>query len=382
MTRITTDVAIVGGGVIGAACACRLQSPRMQVTILDPGPVPGAASPASAGLLAAQIEPGNTDWIALAVRAREHYIALAADLLHTTGTDIGLCRTGIATFAFSPERARALAAERDRQERAGVRAEWLEATDVERRWPGIAPGCTGALFAPDDGSVSAPDLTRALHVDASRRGVQTIREAVTGIVMRDGRIRGVATGHTTVHSGHVVIAAGAWSPLIARLPRPLPVTPVRGQLLAAPWPAGVATPALYDDHAYVLRRGSDAIMGSTMERVGFDPGVTPSAREAILASARRLLPALGNVDRQWAGLRPVTPDGLPIIGPDPDIEGLWYATGHGRNGMLLAALTGEVIGDLVTTGTTTLDLAPLSISRFGAAVRAATHHAPPTAPLA
>jgi glycine oxidase len=116
----------------------------------------------------------------------------------------------------------------------------------------------------------------------------------------------------------------------------------------------------------VLCRGAHAILGSTMEHVGFDPRVTELARDAILGGARRLLPQLGHVERQWAGLRPVTPDGLPIIGPDPEIDGLWYATGHSRNGILLTPLTGEAIADLLATGHTGVDLTRLAVDRFAA----------------
>ena len=133
-----------------------------------------------------------------------------------------------------------------------------------------------------------------------------------------------------------------------------------------PWPADTPPAILYYiGHGYVLMRGSDAILGSTMEHAGFDAVVTNEGLAQIFRSAVRLLPALAplTVARSWAGLRPVTPDGRPIIGPDPDVAGLYYATGHGRNGVLLAALTGEIIGDLLTKGETDVDLAPLSPTR-------------------
>jgi glycine oxidase len=142
---------------------------------------------------------------------------------------------------------------------------------------------------------------------------------------------------------------------------------VRGQLVETAWPAGVPPLTLYHDHGYVLPRGTHAILGSTMEHVGFDARVTPEGVSRIVRDAARLMPQIATlpIARSWAGLRPVTPDGLPIIGADPECEGLWYATGHGRNGILLAPLTGDIVADLLVDGRTALtDLEPLRADRF------------------
>ena len=202
---------------------------------------------------------------------------------------------------------------------------------------------------------------------AAKLGAHQIAEPVSEVAHDGRRVTAVATVRHRVAARHVVIAAGAWSPAIAGLPRALPVAPVRGQLALVPWPEGNADVILYHDHGYVLRRGEFALLGSTMEHAGFDARVTAEGQAAILAGARQLMPALAqHVTSGWAGLRPVTPDGLPLVGPDPDIDGLWYATGHGRNGVLLAALTGDVIGDLVSAGKTSVDLAGWQPSRLRA----------------
>jgi glycine oxidase len=160
---------------------------------------------------------------------------------------------------------------------------------------------------------------------------------------------------------HVVVAAGAWSPQLEGLPRALPVEPVRGQLLAVRWPAGTPPIIVFHEHSYVLARGQEAIVGATIERVGFDASVTDAGLAQLRAAAARLFPAIAleAAPRTWAGLRPVTPDGRPLVGPEEEAEGLWYATGHGRNGILLAGLTGEIIGDLLATGETEIDWSPL-----------------------
>lgn len=369
MTGVTMlDVAVVGGGVIGAASARALALRGLAVGLFDPGPPPGAASSASAGMLAAQIEAADHDWLSLATGARDRYPALAGELQAATGRAIGLRQDGIATVAFDAARASELQELGRRQQAAGLRAEWLDGAEVSRRWRGAAAGCRGALFAPDDGVVSPPALTAALLAHATIVGTRMLAEKVESVLHRDGRVVALGTQRHQVTARHVVIAAGAWSPALAGLPRPLAVVPVRGQLAEMDWPAGVAPATLYHDHGYVLQRGDKAILGSTMEHAGFNAHVTDAGQTEILRGARRLLPSLGGqVLRSWAGLRPVTPDGLPLVGADPEIDGLWYATGHGRNGILLAALTGDVIADLIVDGATAVDINPFRPDRFAVA---------------
>ena len=359
------DVAVIGGGVIGAACARAAALRGLAVGIFEPGPDPAAASPASAGMLAAQIEPLDNGLVALAVRSRDQYQRLAAELGDTTGIDIGFWAGGIAAIALDDEEADHLKDAVARQRQAGLRCDWLAAADVHERWPGAAPDCHGALFAPEDGTVDPQALTRACLADARRLGAALIPERVEEVRREGGRATGVVTATGATAAEHVVVAAGAWSAEVRGLPRPLPVEPVRGQMAAVPWPGG--PPAiLYHDHCYVLARGGAALLGSTMERAGFDSRVTNEGLAQIFRGAVRLLPRLETqpVMRMWAGLRPGTPDGRPILGPDPDVQRLWYATGHGRNGVLLASLTGEITGDLLARGETDVDIAALEIGRF------------------
>jgi glycine oxidase len=359
------EVLVAGGGVIGAACARAAALRGLRVLICEPGPEPAAASPASAGMLAAQIEPTDDELRALCLRARDLYEELAPALRETTAIDIGLWREGIASLAFDDAAAEALQEAVAQQRQAGLRCDWLDPAEVAERYPGAA-SCHGALFAPEDGAVNAPDLCRALLADARRCGAQTLTARVERLTTILGRTTGAVTSAGTVRAEHVIVAAGAWCPRIEGLPRTIPVEPVRGQMAAVPWPAGVPRAILYCDHRYVLTRGGDALLGSTMERVGFDARVTEAGIAQLVAAATRLLPALTGQrpSRTWAGLRPVTPDGRPIVGADPDVRGLWYATGHGRNGVLLAALTGEIMAELLTTGASAMEIASLEPSRF------------------
>jgi glycine oxidase len=362
----STQVAIVGGGVIGACCARAAAQRGLEVTLFAPGPDPRAASSASAGMLAAQIEPADMALLPLAVRSRDLYESLASELKDSTGIDIGFQPIGIATVAFEEDRAAALIDVVADQRQAGLRCDWLEATELHERWPGVAPQAVGALFAPEDGALDPTALVRALLADVRQRGVVVEPEPVSGVSTAGGRVMGVTTASSSRPAEQVVIAAGAWSPSLVGLPRHLPIEPVRGQLLATAWPESLPPMILYHGHKYILQRQTEAILGSTMERVGFDSGTTPEGLADIRRIGEQLCPALAHARqrRAWAGLRPVTPDGRPILGPDPDLTGLWYATGHGRNGILLAAITGEIIADLMTSGRTEHEITPLAVSRF------------------
>src|SRR5207245_2675942 len=205
------DVAVIGGGVIGAACARAAALRGLAVGIFEPGPDPAAASPASAGMLAAQIEPLDNGLVALAVRSRDQYQRLAAELGDTTGIDIGFWAGGIAAIALDDKEADQLKDAVARQRQAGLRCDWLAAADVHERWPGAAPDCHGALFAPEDGTVDPQALTRACLADARRLGAALIPERVEEVRREGGRATGVVTAAGATAAEHIVIAAGAWS---------------------------------------------------------------------------------------------------------------------------------------------------------------------------
>jgi glycine oxidase len=194
-------------------------------------------------------------------------------------------------------------------------------------------------------------------------------EQVLAVEAAEGRVTGVRTRRGTRPAGNVVLAAGAWSGRVGGLPRPLSVEPVRGQMLTYAWPEGEPDAIVYSPSGYVLRRGGEALVGATMEFAGYDATTTTTGLADLAAAAARIYPALGTAEvrRSWAGLRPCTPDGHPIIGADTEYPNLWYATGHGRNGVLLAAVTGEIIAHFVTDSPTEqleLDLDPVRPSRF------------------
>jgi len=363
---VSAQVTVVGGGVIGAACARATAARGLTTLLCEPGPLPAAASAASAGLLAAQIETSDEQFTPLAIRGRDLYATLASELKDSTGTDVAFQAIGIASLALDEQEAQALEAQVAWQRQAGLRCDWLTAADVRERWPGLTPACQGALFASEDGALDPQALTGALLADAKRRGATILHEAVRRIDITDSRITGVHTGNRTIRCEHAVIAAGVWSPELAGLPRRLPVEPMRGQMIATAWPGALARGVFYHGHGYIVPRGAEAIAGSTMEQAGFSPQTTAAGLAHIQLMASTICPSFAELvpARSWAGLRPVTPDGRPILGPDPDVQGLWYATGHGRNGILLAGLTGDLTAELIATGSASADLSAFSVKRF------------------
>jgi len=217
-----------------------------------------------------------------------------------------------------------------------------------------------------DGALDPERLVLALLADAQRQGAALVGDRAVRIERVGDRVTGV-TGEAGRYSAeHVLVTAGAWSGLLENLPRPLPVEPVRGQMAALPWPAAVPRAIIYHKDCYILARGGEAIIGSTMESVGFRPEVTPVGLAQIFAATLLLYPSLirAKVRRTWAGLRPMTPDGLPIIGGEPTLRGLWYATGHGRNGILLAGITGVLLRQLLDGETTAVELQAFAADRF------------------
>ena len=360
------DVIVIGGGAAGAASAQELSRAGRRVLVLEPGNTPGQAWRAAAGMLAPQIEAGPGDpLLGLGLAARDHYTGLAAALLDRTGMDIGLWQEGIARVATSDVEAAELRANVLWQQRQGHVCEWLEPDEVRRQWPWLGP-TTGALLAPRDGAIDPGQLVRALRADAEQAGAVVTRDRAVRIEQAGNRVTGVAGESGSYAADQVILAAGAWSGLLDGLPRPLPVQPVRGQMAALPWPAEVPRAIVYNKDCYLLARGGEAIIGSTMEQVGFQPEATAAGVARILSATVLLYPNLirAKVRRTWAGLRPMTPDGLPIIGGEPLLRGLWYATGHGRNGILLAGITGRLIRQLLDSEATAHDLRAFSASRF------------------
>ena len=337
-----------------------------RILVVEAGGNMGQAWRAAAGMLAPQIEADAGDPLfELGIAARDHYQPLATTLLETTGMDLGLWQDGIARVASSDAEADELRPKVAWQQRQGHACDWLDAGEVSRRWPWLNR-TSGALWAARDGALDPERLVLALLTDARRLGAHVVTDRAVRIDLDAGRVTGVTgqAGHYTAEE--VVIAAGAWSGQVEGLPRPLPVQPVRGQMAALPWPASIPPAIIYSKDGYLVARGGEAIIGSTMEHVGFKPEITAAGLAQVIAATMLLCPSLARakVRRSWAGLRPITPDGLPIIGADPLLRGLWYATGYGRNGILLAGLTGVLVRQLMDGEAPVQDLRAFAPDRF------------------
>ena len=346
------DALIIGDGVIGLATALAIARAGGTCRILG-RTVPGAASAASAGLLAPSIGSADPIFRSFMIASRDLYPSWVHWLAERTGIEVTLNRLGIIELGTNGK-----AGDVD-----SPRAERLDATSLHTLEPQIAPA--DALLHSTDGYVDNVRLVAALQ------------EAVRcewGIEMVDGRAAGIEPGidgcTVTTEDGRtqrapcVVLAAGAWSALIVGVPRPIPVEPVRGQMLQlAGAPIAHAVSAA---DAYLVPRGESTLVGSTLERVGFDSSTTPSALKRLRAAAAAVIPALARakVERSWAGLRPMTPDGLPLLGRDPDLPSVVYACGHAKNGILLAPITAECIAAIIAGTTPPISLDPFAVQRF------------------
>jgi glycine oxidase len=362
------DVIVVGGGLVGAACARQLAEQQIKVRILDSGGESGIASTAAGGMLAplAESAPENP-LLSISVRGRDLYHDLAPILKEETGIDIGLWTEGILQLALSTGEAANLTHEIAWQRQRGFKSDWLSEDDLRSRYPGLSDKAVGGKLAPEDGALESDVLLKALLASATRHGAELSRGVrVEDVIIENQSAVGVRADGETIAAGAVVLAAGAWSGQIGGLPRPLSVEPIRGQMIAVDWPAEEPPAIVYGGSGYVLHSAGEALVGTTMEHAGFDPSVTDDGIASVQEVMHTIYPGLegAKTKRQWAGLRPCSPDGHPIVGRDADTEGLWYATGHGRNGVLLAAITGEIIAQMFTDSPIEYDIDPIDPARY------------------
>lgn len=366
----TDDVIVLGGGIIGAACARALAGQGASVMVLDDGPKPGAATSAAAGMLAPFAEAQPEDpFLGLCIRARDLYAELVPELEEETGADIGLWNSGILQVAFTEEEVDALKESVAWRRQSGFTVDWISVDELRELAPGIGEEALGAAYAPEDGALDPMALRWALIESAkSRFGVRVVTESADRLVFEGERVCGVRAAGSVFPAEAVVVAAGSWSSKIGGVPGPMPIEPVRGQIAVLDWPQDEPSAIVYAAGGYVLARSGEALAGATMERVGFTATTTQEGIAHVVGTARRIFPALTDVPvkRAWAGLRPVTPDGRPIIGSDPLIPNLWYATGHGRNGILLAGITAELVAQLYRGEEQEFDLSLVSPQRFRA----------------
>ena len=351
--------------MIGSACARELTLAGRQVTVVEPEGQSGQAWQAAAGLLAPQIEGAENDpMLEVGLAGREWYVSVREDLENSSGSSLRLSLSGIMSLARTEEEEQVLRERVADQRQHGLLCDWLEADEAREHFPWL-PESRGALFAPRDGAVDPARVVEALIANGARLGVRRLKDKITGLTTTKGRVTG-ALGSEKYYAETVILAAGAWTGRVADLPRPVSVEPVRGQMVAFERPGQMADAILYSGGRYLLTRENEVIVGSTMEHAGFTAENSPESIAKITASAVDLCRLLAGAapSRTWVGLRPGTPDGLPIIGPEPRCAGLWYATGHGRNGVLLAGITGIVLAQMMAGEATLESVAAFRPERF------------------
>jgi glycine oxidase len=376
-TKTTTArrprVAIIGAGVIGLGIAWRLAG-RAAVTVFDRAKAGSGASHAAAGMLAAccEAEPGEEALVALGRESQARWPAFADELSRATGIDVELRREGTLVLALTADDQAEIAHRLEFQRQLDLPLEWLSAAQTRAREPHLAGKIAGALFSAQDHQVDNRKLAQALRAAAEAAGV-TIHEhrPVKEIVLQGGRAKGVALEDGTIAAADIVVlAAGAWSRGIAGLPpdRRPPVRPVKGQMLALQMDraAPLLTHVLWAPGAYLVpRRDGRLIVGGTVEEQGFDDKITAGGMLTLLEAAWRAVPAIEElpVAEIWVGHRPGSRDDAPILGPGP-AEGLVYATGHHRNGILLAPVTADAIARLVLDDVVEPAIKPFGLERF------------------
>ena len=362
------DVVVVGAGIVGLSAARALAGAGARVVVVDRGRPGSEASAAAAGWLAAQAEAEET-WplLDVALRARARYPSLVAELQAETGLDVELTTHGTLEVAFTEEDERALARRLAWQRARGLAVDSLGPDEARRAEPDLGPALRGALLFREDLSVDNVRLTRALAASAAARGAAVLAERpVSRLLVVKGRVAGVQAGGETLSAPVVIEAMGAWSAALGGDPQPPPVEPVRGQILAFAPGRDTLRHVVCSARGYVVpRAGGRLLAGSTLERAGFVNETTAEGRRAVQRIAVEIAPMLADVPvaESWAGLRPATRDGMPVVGPGA-VPGLFHATGLYRNGILLGPLVGEAVARLALGAPPGIDLAPFSLSRF------------------
>jgi len=366
-----SDIIVVGAGIVGCAVAHELASRGASVEIVDERPVGMGATQASAGVLAPFIEAHEgSPLLDLTVRSLGLFDTFIERVSADSGHSVPYRRTGTIDIAANDTELRALQATAAVLARRDVPAIMLDAQAVRREEPQLGDGAIGGLLIEPHGVVGASDLTRALAAAARRRGARLIeRSRVRRISSTHGDMI-VETDRGSLTSNAVVLAAGSWSGAIAieGVNTTVPVRPVRGQLLHLGWAGTPLRRVTWSAHCYLVPwEDGSLLVGATVEEAGFDERTTAAGVHDLLDAVCGLVPRAWTAGFLGArvGLRPATPDDLPVIGPSAAMPNLMYATGHYRNGVLLAPLTAQLVADAMLENRIDPLLATVSPSRFG-----------------
>ena len=351
------DALVVGGGLIGLSAARGIAAEGLKVALIGRAN-PGEASPAAAGMLAPSVERSGGPAHAFAVASRDRFPRFLEAIAEETGIQVPLNRLGVLQLAVTPAGVKGL------KKSVQPGAEWISASDLHKLEPSLSHGL-GAVFSPLDGCVDNTLLLQALRAVAIRKRIEMIDDHVLSISPSPSYITVATESGDEYRCERIVIAPGAWISRIGGVRFGKSVRPSRGQMLS--YDAAPLRHVVYGPRGYLVpREAGKTLAGSTMEDVGFESQPSPEGIAKVRSAAAEICPSLGRLEpaRSWAGLRPVTPDLLPLLGPDPADARIVYACGHSRNGVLLAPLTGEVVTDLVVGRGVGFDLMQFRPDRF------------------
>lgn len=367
------DVAIVGAGVIGLSIGWRLARRGLAVVIVEAGTAGCGASLAASGMLAAstEVEPGEDDLLALNLESQRLWPGFRDELEAAAGERIGYRSEGTLVAALSRDEIARLRFRFELHERAGLPSRWLDGEALREMEPGLRPSAVGAIFCSGDHQVDPPRVVSALVQAFRGAGGHLVEHCrALDVERRGGRADALLTEKGLCHAGTIIVAAGAWSADSGLLPagEPLPVRPLKGQSLALRMrpEAPILDHVLWTEQVHLAPKSDGRlIVGATVEEAGFDAANTAGGVFALLEGARRALPGIEELEliRTWTGFRPTSTDDAPILGPT-GLNGLIVATGHHRNGYLLAPVTALAIEDLITVGKISGAAAGFSAERF------------------
>jgi glycine oxidase len=362
------EAVIAGGGLIGGAIALELALAGVRVAIFEQGEPGREASWAGAGILSPAPEnPATIPLVPLGMASMALYPDFVARVEGISGQDVGFRAKGALEALFSRDTARELSTHVALHHGLGLKAEAISAEDARELEPALSPELEAAVLRPDEASVDNRALTHAILEAARKSGAEILaHREVQGVWREKDRCAGLLLEDDKISSKWTIIAAGSFSASIAGVATYAPVRPAKGQMVSLRSDRAKIERVLWSDKIYLVPRNDGKILaGATVEYVGFDKKVTAGALEKILSGAIELVPDLANaqMEETWAGLRPDSPDHLPILGPT-DIEGLLLATGHFRSGILLTPITARLIREWVTEQRVSVDWDRFAPSRF------------------
>ncbi|MGW5279571.1 glycine oxidase ThiO [Streptomyces collinus] len=381
MSSRTSDVLVIGGGIIGLVTAWRAAQRGLATAVVDPEPGGGAARVA-AGMLAAvtELHYGEETLLALNLESARRYPGFAAELTELTGHDLGYRRCGTLAVALDADDRAHLRELHALQQRSGLESEWLSGRECRRLEPMLAPGVRGGLRVDGDHQIDPRRLASALVAACERAGVVFHRAWAERLDVVRGRAAGITTADGTVlPAGRVVLAGGSLSGRLAGVPDEVlpPVRPVKGQVLRltvprryAPFLNRTVRAVVRGSQVYLVpRENGELVVGATSEELGWDTTVTAGGVYELLRDAHELVPGITELPltETRAGLRPGSPDNAPLLGPS-GLDGLLLATGHYRNGVLLTPVTGDVMAQVLAGGELPPEARPFTPRRFGAAL--------------